>query len=385
MFQQTKTIGEYTLTTPTNKDYYIEYEAKKVNGQSYTAMEVIISRLCNFDYPQFLKIRNMIEILGSLSHPCIHSLANYKLDGEIAYLFFEKSQGNAFTLIQEKGQLPEPEAGLKFLSVIDAVKYLHENNIIHNDIRPENVIYIDRGFKLSNFMHAQYVDFDTVTKSYGTLNYQAPEFYIDRQTQYPKAADIWAMGLTLLFILTGKDPFIIPDDLSLKEKKDFLTQQIVESKIKIPEYLHPAAKNLISRMLESNPTKRITVNELDKDPWITSLRLEERRRLKAVSESHNSDLSRPKSDTFGYVTSKQLAPFKAKMLEFFISLGFKIKEISNTDYNIVHPFHRTVLTLKLIVDGNQINVQLNKLFCESENMWDKVTDLFPERVINAQD
>ena len=99
--------------------------------------------------------------------------------------------------------------------IVSAMKYLHVNNIIHRDIKPENIMVSDGVVKLIDYDFLMFKQ-PNLIKKVGTPFYTSPEIY--RKENYNEKTDLWSLGITIYFSLTGKQPFFSKDEEELKNK-----------------------------------------------------------------------------------------------------------------------------------------------------------------------
>lgn len=378
-----KRIGEFVLDNSVDRGTHMEYKTVSTeNSNEYITFEINLSELSIKNNREFANMRNMIELTNDISHPYLQKLVRRVYLKGLTYLIFDYSKENAFSLIESRKQILEFDAGVIFLYLVDAVKYLHSHNLVHLDIRPENILCIENEYILSNYMHLQSIDSETIIESYGTLNYQAPELYIRDSSQHPKAADIWAMGVTLLFLLTGNLPFSVQSYSSEEEKYNEYKKIISETHLEIPRYLNPNAISLLEGLLQPIPQNRISIDQIEKDQWVTSIRNELMRCKKLKTMSHISDIAKQihKPDFISIDVHGTEAFVKQKIYEFFFQLGFKIQEISKCDLNIVNNVYRTLMIAKLIPTDQSTKIQISKLYCENENIWEKIMIGFTEKL-----
>jgi len=141
--------------------------------------------------------------------------------------------------------------------------YMHDNFVIHRDIKLENVYLNDKGvIQIGDFgwaCHKHNLKSDSVV---GTLHYMAPEML--SEDEYDKRVDIWAMGILLYEMLVGELPFYGADDSELEA-------QILTGTLKLPGFLSQGAKDLLTRMLDRNPDTRITLAEILEHYWVKKL------------------------------------------------------------------------------------------------------------------
>jgi len=179
------------------------------------------------------------------SHPLIVKLFLSFSDDKYLYHIMEYLPGgDLFEMVSTIGAVPEMMAKLYVSQIILAVEFLHNNHILHNDIKLENLILdnIDT-VKLTDFGLATYEFEPPPTSINGTPGYMAPEIILRRN--HGPEADWWSVGICIFELLTGTLPFDINDaDSTLAT-----FQKIIKSNLKLPRNLNPVATDLIKRLL----------------------------------------------------------------------------------------------------------------------------------------
>ena len=203
-----------------------------------------------------------INILHLCTHP--HIIRLYEVIDTPTDIFLVNeyvSGGELFDYIVSKGRLSADEARNFFHQIISGVEYCHFQKIVHRDLKPENLL-LDANlnikiadFGLSNLMR----DGDFLRTSCGSPNYAAPEVISGHLYAGPEV-DVWSCGVILYALLCGSLPF---DDESIPN----LFKKIKSGMYSLPTHLSQLAKNLIPRMLEVDPMKRITIPEIRLHPW----------------------------------------------------------------------------------------------------------------------
>lgn len=171
------------------------------------------------------------------------------------------SGGELFDYIVKHGKLQEDDARRFFQQIISGVDYCHRHMIVHRDLKPENLL-LDHNmhvkiadFGLSNMM----LDGEFLRTSCGSPNYAAPEVISGKLYAGPEV-DIWSCGVILYALLCGTLPF---DD----EHVPTLFRKIKSGIFPIPEYLNKSVVNLLCQMLQVDPLKRATIEEIKKHDW----------------------------------------------------------------------------------------------------------------------
>lgn len=210
------------------------------------------------------KVKREIKILKMCMHPHIIRLYEVIETPTDVYVFIEYSSGGElFDYIVERGRLTESEARRFFQQLLSGVEYCHKNMIAHRDLKPENLLLDENcnvkiaDFGLSNCMRDGWF----LKTSCGSPNYAAPEVISGRLYAGPEV-DIWSCGVILYALLCGTLPF---DDESIP----YLFKKIKGGIYILPSYLSDSSKDLISKMLITDPMNRITVDEIRAHPWFT--------------------------------------------------------------------------------------------------------------------
>lgn len=220
-------------------------------------------------------IRAEVAIMKKVDHPniCrIHEVIDVATSDTLLVVL-ELCQGGPITHIsREKPAEPIPEARARsiFAQLVLGLAYLHENDIVHRDIKPDNCLF------MADFETVKLVDFgvseqftakddDTVFKSAGSPAFMAPELCAVEQKQlHGFACDIWSMGVTLYALVCGRLPFAHSDNLL------DLFASIINDPVDLPPTLSLPLQHLLSRLLDKNANTRITMLEIWCDPWLTS-------------------------------------------------------------------------------------------------------------------
>ena len=165
--------------------------------------------------------------------------------------------GELFDFLCNKRKLTVAEALNYFRQIISGLQYCHSFSIIHRDLKPENILLSGANqeiIKIADWgMATLQVPSSMLQTSCGSPHYASPEIVGGKQYEGPPS-DIWSCGVILFALLAGRLPFDDKDiqQLLLKVKRG---QYEMASSI-----VHPAARNLIRRMLVVDPTARITVS-----------------------------------------------------------------------------------------------------------------------------
>ena len=197
-------------------------------------------------------------LLEKLNHPFIAQLQFAFQDTKKLYLVTEFMQGGElFIHIKRRNGFKEVSAKFYMSQIFLAIDYLHKNGYIYRDLKPENILIDkDGNIKLTDFGLSKVIsnngDINTTNTLCGTLEYIAPEIF--KRKPYDKSIDWFSFGVVLYEMLTGQLPFNIK------------SEEFDESKyknIKYPEKMSPEAKELIEKLIEIEPEKRLGYNSSD--------------------------------------------------------------------------------------------------------------------------
>lgn len=208
------------------------------------------------------KLKREIKILKMCLHPHIIRLYEVIETSTDVFVVTEYSSGGElFDYIVERGRLAEAEARRFFQQIVSGVEYCHKHMIAHRDLKPENLLLDERSnvkiadFGLSNCMRDGWF----LKTSCGSPNYAAPEVISGKLYAGPEV-DIWSCGVIVYALLCGSLPF---DDDSIP----YLFRKIKGGIYILPSYLSDMSRDLIAKMLVTDPLKRITIEEIRRHPW----------------------------------------------------------------------------------------------------------------------
>jgi polo-like kinase 1 len=235
-------------------------------GASYALKAVSRERVAK---PKTLeKLKGEIAIQRTLDHPNILKSYDDFDDLNNFYIVLELCPGRSIRdKIRQKRRLTEPETRSILNEILAGLCYLHDNQIIHRDLKPENfLVGSDGRIKIADFGLCAKLDHDDERKFTvcGTPNYLSPELLTSAKQGHSYEVDIWTVGICAFAMLTGHPPF--------ETAKTKLTYE----HIKNCKYTFPAdirlsdtARDFIERILQINPEKRPSAQELSLHPFIS--------------------------------------------------------------------------------------------------------------------
>ena len=151
------------------------------------------------------------------------------------------------------------------IDILSLFIFQHDNNIIHRDLKAENVFYAAPNIiKVGDFGFSTFSRADQTLNTFcGSPPYAAPELFKD-ESYYGAHVDIWALGIMLYFMVTGIMPFRAETVAKLKKL-------ILEGTYNIPSYVSDSCQFLIRGVLKPVPHDRFTINEIKASDWLEGL------------------------------------------------------------------------------------------------------------------
>ena len=287
-----KKIGPYELIEPVGSGTFgTVWKAKNIfvpkdlfgdnEDNLFVAIKIIDKESCA-SIDSRTKIAREVSIMNSFDHPLITELFYYIKDDDNFYIVMEYLPcGSLLNLINKIKtnmvdenmkivQMDEITIRKIFIQMFVALEYLHnEQRVAHRDIKPENILFDKFGniriidFGLSGVIKEDLNNLST-TNIIGSIAYSAPEVIL--RNIYTKSADVWSLGVILYLLATLDHPFIKSDDDNIEEIIALITNN-EPIHISHSFSLSVCLSDLIKRMLEKDPNKRITLQGITEHPW----------------------------------------------------------------------------------------------------------------------
>lgn len=211
------------------------------------------------------QIQREISIMRMVRHPNIVELKEVMATKtRILFVMEYVRGGELFTKVANR-RLPENKARHYFKQLISAIDFCHSRGVSHRDLKPENLLLDENGnLKVSDFglsaLPEQLRQDGLLHTQCGTPAYVAPE--VLRNRGYNGACtDIWSCGVILYVLLTGFLPF-------QHENMMKMYQKIFKADYQVPPWVSGDARRLISKLLVVDPSKRISIAEILRHPWM---------------------------------------------------------------------------------------------------------------------
>lgn len=271
------------------KVYYAEH---RETGQKVAIKFMDVSHyLTHAD--QIEEIYREADALQKLHHNHIINLHKAFVQKKEVILIMEYAGGGELTdRLDEKGSFSEVYARTIFSQISSAISYCHNRGLIHRDLKLENVLFKEKGsmtikivdFGIAGVWKAQQKD----TTDAGTLSYMPPEVLSGSKVEAGPGIDIWALGVMLFTMVTGKLPFF-------GDSEDEVINAIVKKKLKFTSEkpLSKEFKDLITKILNKDPEKRISMFDLQAHPW---MEMSEEELEKSIEEAKHEEEEEKKDE-----------------------------------------------------------------------------------------
>ena len=255
-------IGDYILKHTIGKGTFssVKLGINKNTGEK-VAIKILDKKKIveKADLERVLREMKMLSELDNEHIIKVHQI--YENENHYLIIMEYCEGGELFNYIVEKQCLSENESSFFYYQIIQGVEYIHSQGIAHRDLKPENLL-LDKNkkIKIIDFGLSNYFDgIQKLETPCGSPCYASPEM-VGGNKYNGFFIDIWATGIILFAMLCGYLPF--EDD-----NNDVLFKQILSGKIEYPKHLSEVSKDLLRKIIETNPEKRIKIEEIQQHPF----------------------------------------------------------------------------------------------------------------------
>ena len=214
--------------------------------------------ICKYIHNEYYGYNELFNLQNFKHSKIIELIEQFTVQNKIGLIFNYYPLGDVFEYCNKNYPLSEENANRFFKEIMNCVKVCHSQNLVHLDIKLENflikslnpleLIIIDLAYAkilISNNI------LENCDNSCGTKQYVAPELY---NKKYGYCSDIWSLGVCLYMLITGKHLY----------KNNKLEIHLENCSVEV--------KNLILKMIHPTPNLRITLEDIEKDPWYNSFK-----------------------------------------------------------------------------------------------------------------
>ena len=316
IYEKVKTLGEGAF----GEVWLVRH---KISGKNY-AMKIIEKS----PYSNTKQIINEINILKTLDHPNILKILEFHLEHDKYYIVTDYCpEGELFNEIVNKKIFSEKETSFIIYQILQAVRYCHKMRIVHRDIKPENIMIMGR--EPNGLLHVKLIDFGTAKifeegnkqkALVGSSYYIAPEVL---KGKYDEECDLWSIGVITYMLLTGVPPFNGNND-------DDILRAVSSGKYDTtsPSFtnLSNNAKDFIMRLLQYNPSDRITAADALSHPWFKTSEFANIYRVNTI----NVNLAKNMMHNLEYYKSNNI--IKCAVLAYLVHQNTNSQECINASY-----------------------------------------------------
>ena len=239
------------------------------NPDIQVAVKVIDKSESEMTQKKIELISREIEIMAEVDHRRMVKLYEVlECDEEICLVMQLAKGGELYDRLVAEGRFGEDDAKVILFQLLEAISELHSMGVVHRDIKPENILFLenseDSPIVLADFGLSDYsIDLQNQTNLSGTPAYIAPEVILE--TESSSAQDLWGCGLILFIMLSGYHPFFRRDE------NDTL-DAVVEGNYSLRKDLSEEVQDLMSKLLCTDPSLRITAEDAVHHPWFSEVK-----------------------------------------------------------------------------------------------------------------
>ncbi|KAM3134272.1 hypothetical protein pb186bvf_013557 [Paramecium bursaria] len=270
---------------------------------------------------------NEVQTQADLEHKNIIKVIQCKIDGvyrkidgrqnQVSYFVMELAdQGDLYELIEQTPIFSEKFARNIFQQLIKGIEHLHQRGLVHRDIKSENILFCNGTLKIADFGfcaktidgHGGRIQFEAA-QYVGSPEYNPPELTNQAKKYYnPESADLFAAGVILFTMVMKSAPFKSTkngDQYYQLLKQDKLSFWQVFTELNSPSQQF---KDLLEKILEENPQKRITIEQIKKHPWMNGPILNAQDYTKELKQRYDTVVNRVKAK----ISNKREMKFKGR-------------------------------------------------------------------------
>lgn len=300
-----ETLGDYQITKFLEKGAFGDvHMAKNVNTGEVVVIKIVDKRKA-IGSQRKKAVLDELNVL-KVKHPAVIELKDFFVTKDYLVLVMEYCKGgDLFGLVVKLKGIPEQRAKFIFKQILEGIHYLHKLNIIHRDIKLENILLKEKDtdeVKITDFGMSRIVSrVHLATTQCGTTEYTAPEVFLMKPYGY--ACDCWSLGILLYDMLSTDTPFHSVDDIVASEHTGIpFTQDVWDT-------ISDAGKEMIMKLLCFDTDKRWGCEEALQSDWFKTDIASPDSSVPPATDP----LSSPLSPSFLSSPKKRPAPFKMSL------------------------------------------------------------------------
>ncbi|KAF7458493.1 CAM kinase, SNF1 family [Cryptosporidium felis] len=260
LFHTTKLIGEGSF-------------AKVYKGKNVITGEDVVLKAVDKKKVKESNVYTEIEVLRRVHHPhIVHFIASFEEEDHVCLVLEFLGGGELFEWIAQKGAYSEEQAKIAMKRVLLALQWLHANNVVHRDLKTENLILEHRNspesLKIIDFGLAASLGSSAMKMRCGSPGYVAPEILEDKI--YSTKVDVFSIGVVLYTLLGGSPPFPGSNMKEILKKNIQGNVQFTSSRWK---NISSSVKDLIKWMMAKDPESRCSASQAIYHPWFEKIPL----------------------------------------------------------------------------------------------------------------
>ncbi|GAA6044474.1 hypothetical protein JCM8097_000899, partial [Rhodosporidiobolus ruineniae] len=236
-------------------------------------------------------IMSEIDLLKNLHHPNIVQYRGYARTDSALYIVLEYCENGSLSALMKKfGRIPESLVGLYTLQVLQGLQYLHDQGVIHRDIKGSNILATKEGsIKLADFGVATRVGGPSDLAVVGSPYWMAPE--VVDQSGATLSSDIWSLGALVIELITGKPPYHFLDPMPA------LFRIVNDDCPPLPDGASAVVRDFLLQCFQKDANLRIGAKKLLRHPWMVAAKrqADQQRRDAGVDVGARSTAKRPTS------------------------------------------------------------------------------------------
>jgi serine/threonine protein kinase len=249
-------IPEFELVKPLGEGTFSFVRLCLVNGTLKVVKYALVNRISKWVRTIHQRIPLEVSIMLQLKHPNVIQLEEYFVDEFFCYMVLEYLPSIDLFEYIERTRVDEADIKMIFGQVVSAIGYIHDQGIVHLDIKHENVLVGER-ICVIDFGSARYIKEGPFLKYYGTSLYEPPE--ILRGEPYSGVEqDVWQLGVLLYILMYHQNPFQNEDE-------------ILRCEYAIGEGYSDSLVQLLQSLLVLDPSKRLLTRKIQLHPWFNTL------------------------------------------------------------------------------------------------------------------